>query len=941
MNYTELINRIEELKGRKGRGSISADETFSLLMELAEKTKAVDINAGSLTIRRVYVSVAAMNADKNPGDQETNKPLKFGQLVCVCNSNDITQSDNGKIYRYNKPGWEFLRQVGDMVQFAKTEKVAQLEAETIDIEQFRLDRNSNITASNLNASDTVELLESKNIFPPAGFPFWRYGSIDNGQDVDDKQDVRITSTMFYKLVPNEKYQFVNFNPNFRISVQYYDSEKNSISWSNYYPITTPTDLPVNLSIPGNAVYVKFLLRKTEESKFAPEDINSVNFIVTLVNKGNTIDYMLKNAWGFSGNGENNLISNNPVDYEQGSLNADGDVPTTVRIRNKGYISFSADSWQMTYKGDYRISVYFYKYEGGTYDYISNSEYVNTGYIGITPEGTTHIRYICMCVRDKTKVMTPFNDVPLLNAYLCDYTTGLAGANTVTISDNVNLSLLTRNIAGKREVVFNNVIDWSSLNWKRGTLESGTPLFTTVRFYSNFIKIPKNSFLFKRSLNEKYRFWLALYDSDKIFIRDISSAGYVGFRTENAEYARLVCVPWPDRQMYAFETQYLSFALMEADFELAYNENLYLSDLFPTDEEYWEQGSILGDHVSSNTSIRLRSKPIYIKTNTAYKVNVPENSIYGYNVHLYKKSGNHLVFVEGNSPYSTTSFEISNGEANLMYIVVIDSTDNGRVLQPNEMTNAGVSIIEMKRMGSNDRPVKLKIGQFNEGLYNYGLAPIGLPNNETYSDKLTQWRNLISSLVADILFCCEHPENSKQGSTEMADKTYDLIYKSFFPYKYGVNGWTYIFSKFPLFDVGTFRTTAGNRQYVEAKIKLHGQTIQLACYHPVAGQSPTYPNAREQRIADNTEIAQKYLNIGRVIIGADTNAGVTEELDPYRNAGYTLANWGYWGAISTYPNHEEPIDNIISLGFEINKFEVIQEQATSDHFPITAEITILL
>lgn len=134
MNYTELINRIEELKSRKGRGSISADETFSLLMELAEKTKAVDINAGSLTVRRIYTSVAAMNADKNPIDQETNKPLKFGQLACVCNSNDLTQVDNGKIYRYNKPGWEFLRQVGDMVQFAKTEevhnKLLQVETET-------------------------------------------------------------------------------------------------------------------------------------------------------------------------------------------------------------------------------------------------------------------------------------------------------------------------------------------------------------------------------------------------------------------------------------------------------------------------------------------------------------------------------------------------------------------------------------------------------------------------------------------------------------------------------------------------------------------------------------------------------------------------------------------------------------------------------------------
>lgn len=156
MNYTELINRIEELKSRKGRGSISADETFSLLMELAEKTKAVDINAGSLTIRRVYTTVAAMNADKNPVDQETGKPLKFGQLACVCNSNDLAQTDNGKIYRYNKPGWEFLRQVGDMVQFAKTEevsnKIAQIEQKKIDIGGFSMPEGNYLFGQNENNS---------------------------------------------------------------------------------------------------------------------------------------------------------------------------------------------------------------------------------------------------------------------------------------------------------------------------------------------------------------------------------------------------------------------------------------------------------------------------------------------------------------------------------------------------------------------------------------------------------------------------------------------------------------------------------------------------------------------------------------------------------------------------------------------------------------------
>ncbi len=119
--YNELQQRIDELKSRTGQGSISPEDNFSIMSEILDKTKAVDMTAQPLVIVKSYDTLALANADKNPINPATNKPLVFGQLISV-----TADGDNNAVYRLaslaadGTPTWEKQSQLGDMSQYAKS-----------------------------------------------------------------------------------------------------------------------------------------------------------------------------------------------------------------------------------------------------------------------------------------------------------------------------------------------------------------------------------------------------------------------------------------------------------------------------------------------------------------------------------------------------------------------------------------------------------------------------------------------------------------------------------------------------------------------------------------------------------------------------------------------------------------------------------------------------
>lgn len=122
--YAELQQRINELKSRTGKGSISPRETFGLMDELLAKTKGVDMTAQPLVVVKSYDTLALANADKNPVNPATNKPLAFGQLVSV-----TADGANNAVYRLaalaadGSPTWEKQAELGDMSGYAKKEEI--------------------------------------------------------------------------------------------------------------------------------------------------------------------------------------------------------------------------------------------------------------------------------------------------------------------------------------------------------------------------------------------------------------------------------------------------------------------------------------------------------------------------------------------------------------------------------------------------------------------------------------------------------------------------------------------------------------------------------------------------------------------------------------------------------------------------------------------------
>lgn len=67
-------------------------------------------------VRKVYENYNAMTADLYPVDDETQEPLKFGQMVAV--TDDTSNQKNG-IYRFTQPGWQFVRDLADINTFLK------------------------------------------------------------------------------------------------------------------------------------------------------------------------------------------------------------------------------------------------------------------------------------------------------------------------------------------------------------------------------------------------------------------------------------------------------------------------------------------------------------------------------------------------------------------------------------------------------------------------------------------------------------------------------------------------------------------------------------------------------------------------------------------------------------------------------------------------------
>lgn len=128
-SYDLIKNKIAELTGRNGKNSISKADVFGVMTEMVNRQQSAELTMSNLTIRKIYASVAAMNADAAAPVGDDGENIRRGQLVAIQNAADATEM--GKVYRYTVSAWEYVCKIGDVS--IKTDSIQKKDARNIKI----------------------------------------------------------------------------------------------------------------------------------------------------------------------------------------------------------------------------------------------------------------------------------------------------------------------------------------------------------------------------------------------------------------------------------------------------------------------------------------------------------------------------------------------------------------------------------------------------------------------------------------------------------------------------------------------------------------------------------------------------------------------------------------------------------------------------------------
>jgi endonuclease/exonuclease/phosphatase family metal-dependent hydrolase len=228
--------------------------------------------------------------------------------------------------------------------------------------------------------------------------------------------------------------------------------------------------------------------------------------------------------------------------------------------------------------------------------------------------------------------------------------------------------------------------------------------------------------------------------------------------------------------------------------------------------------------------------------------------------------------------------------------------------------------------------------------------------EEYEEKLPKYRSTINEANADIICLCEYNKEMVKvdGGDDILAK--DAIFP-IYPY-YNENSrpsasnynWDAMFSRFPLKNVTRkyFATTLqAGRYMLIATITMNGKDVKVVATHLDWGGEGS---GLEERAAQMAEMVSEFANDDYVILCADYNTSTASEYDVFVNAGYTMANHEYLGAIVT-STKTAAIDNIIVKGFVIGDVKVFDKynpdidqppygRELSDHSSLVCELTML-
>lgn len=229
-------------------------------------------------------------------------------------------------------------------------------------------------------------------------------------------------------------------------------------------------------------------------------------------------------------------------------------------------------------------------------------------------------------------------------------------------------------------------------------------------------------------------------------------------------------------------------------------------------------------------------------------------------------------------------------------------------------------------------INLKVCSYNLGVYNYGVS--GAISEQDEATIITQCRNFFSEQNCDILGLQENRQilNTKSTNTE--------IYNYLYPYGYGFYNSTWLKSRYPLSQTGQSAFTSSGREYVYGTLDIDGLNVFVMSVHLALTGT--------MRAQEYTELIAILNQHEYFICFGDFNANSDGSTDPQTeynnllNAGYHIANGGYLGLMTTHPQDNKKLDNIVTSNNIIIANSYVPDvyaDMHSDHLPIIAELAI--
>ena len=108
----EIIARAESLRKESYVNSINPERVGSIMSDTLKYLNEFQLQSGSMGLDKIYTSISAMNSDNAPVSDLTGKPLKGGQLAVIVAGS--ASEDNGKVYRFDNPGWTYVSTIGNL-----------------------------------------------------------------------------------------------------------------------------------------------------------------------------------------------------------------------------------------------------------------------------------------------------------------------------------------------------------------------------------------------------------------------------------------------------------------------------------------------------------------------------------------------------------------------------------------------------------------------------------------------------------------------------------------------------------------------------------------------------------------------------------------------------------------------------------------------------------